>query len=54
MCAFPVLKLTCRVLAAAENVDTANADGAHGVLVRQPEAGFRLEDIEAWLYRRPL
>lgn len=38
----------------AENVDTANADGAHGVLVRQPETGFRLEDVEAWLYHRSL
>ena len=49
-----VLSLTRYVLGPAENVDTANADGAHGVLVQQPEAGFRLEDIEAWLRRRPL
>ena len=39
-----LLAFACR-----ENVDTANADGAFGVLVQQPNAGFQLSDIEQWL-----
>ena len=35
--------------ARAENVDGATDAGSFGVLVREPRAGFRLEDMEHWL-----
>ena len=47
LCSWVLRKSLSR--ARAENVDGATGSGSFGVLVREPRAGFRLEDTEHWL-----